>query len=84
MARTRGAIAGEVLGGEEMVLEEEEEECFVRQRLPAVGVVMMWLASRAFEATLETQKSSPPFSAPCESPKSRRVRRVSWSTATPG
>ena len=76
MARTRGAIAGEVLGG------EEEEECFVRQRLPAVGVVMMWLASRAFEATLETQKSSPPFSAPCEPSKARRVRCVSWSTAT--
>ena len=51
MARTRGAIAGEVLGGEEMVLEEEEEACFVRQRLAAVGVVIMWLASRAFEAT---------------------------------
>jgi hypothetical protein len=74
MARTRGAIAGEVLGG-------EEEACFARQRLLAVGVVIMWLASRAFEAVLETQKFSPPFSAPCESPK---ARRVSWSTATPG
>jgi len=77
MARTRGPVAGEVLGGEEMVL-EEEEACFVRHRLAAVGVVIMWLASRALEAA---QKWSRPFSAPCESPK---PRLVSWSTATPG